>query len=157
MVLKGIKVVQYILVLFVIGIFFFNDCGNSDTPSDNKRIVENPLPHSMKGYELYSWSVDNLWYFTLITGTNRLKTYEEITTVENTEDNEGWVKITVKNTAALKELLERLLSGENVLWIGDNRVSAAGDNPDFSLPSQSIVQEIETYCMELGVELSVIR
>jgi hypothetical protein len=28
------------------------------------------LPHSMKGYELYSWQADEQWHFTLITGTN---------------------------------------------------------------------------------------
>ncbi|MFC1940340.1 hypothetical protein ACFLXO_06645 [Chloroflexota bacterium] len=41
------------------------------------------LPHSFKGYELYSWEEDNQWHFTLITGTNRTKTMEEITLKED--------------------------------------------------------------------------
>ena len=36
------------------------------------------IPHSMKGYELYSWPEDSQWHFTLITGTNRDKTLEEV-------------------------------------------------------------------------------
>jgi hypothetical protein len=36
---------------------------------------------SMKGYELYSWREKSSgdWYFALLPGTNRLKTYDEIT------------------------------------------------------------------------------
>ena len=43
-----------------------------------------PLPRSMKGYELYSWYAqqEGEWYYTLITATNRLKTWEEITSQE---------------------------------------------------------------------------
>jgi len=41
------------------------------------------FPPSMKGYELYSWEEDNQWHFTLITGTNRTKTMEEITSEED--------------------------------------------------------------------------
>ena len=53
------------------------------------------LPSSMKGYELYSWPVEDEWHFTLITGTNRLKTVEEITSGEDVIDPEGWVRISV--------------------------------------------------------------
>ena len=40
---------------------------------------KNDLPHSMKGYELYSWyeESEDQWFYTLVTGTNRLKTIEE--------------------------------------------------------------------------------
>ena len=48
------------------------------------------LPHSMKGYELYSWQVGDDWHFTLITGTNRLKTLEEITLGEDVVTPDGW-------------------------------------------------------------------
>ncbi|MCK5428442.1 MAG: hypothetical protein KAI94_03170, partial [Anaerolineales bacterium] len=44
-------------------------------------IVDDRYPTAVKGYELYSWYVEDeaLWFYTLITGTNRLKTYNEIT------------------------------------------------------------------------------
>jgi hypothetical protein len=54
-----------------------------------------PLPPSLKGYELYSWQAAGRWYFTLITGTNRNKQLEEITSPGSTESGEGWVKIRV--------------------------------------------------------------
>ncbi|RLC13753.1 MAG: hypothetical protein DRI57_15680 [Deltaproteobacteria bacterium] len=36
------------------------------------------LPESAKGYELYSWFSKDRWHFTLITGTDRIKAYEEV-------------------------------------------------------------------------------
>ena len=35
---------------------------------------------AMKGYELYSWKIGEEWHFFLTEGTNRIKTYFEITT-----------------------------------------------------------------------------
>ena len=72
------------------------------------------LPHSMKGYELYSWEEDNQWHFTLITGTNRTKTMEEITSREDFISETGWVKIRVVGADAIKDILSRLPQGESV-------------------------------------------
>ena len=41
------------------------------------------LPHSVKGYELYSWEENGQWHYTFITGTNRVKTMKEITSGED--------------------------------------------------------------------------
>jgi hypothetical protein len=66
---------------------------NGEDPRGNPEIMQalkktgkliTALPHSMKGYELYSWSQDGEWHFTLITGTNRNKTLEEIISPSNT-------------------------------------------------------------------------
>ena len=53
----------------------------------------NELPHSMKGYELYSWSEDGKWRFTLITGTNRNKTLEEIVSEQDFISENGWINV----------------------------------------------------------------
>jgi hypothetical protein len=37
-----------------------------------------PIPHSMKGYDLYSWLSGGQWNYALITGTNRNKSPDEI-------------------------------------------------------------------------------
>jgi hypothetical protein len=58
------------------------------------------LPQSMKGYELYSWKSGGTWCFTLITGTNRLKTPAEIASRESTIEDD-WVKITVEGVPNL--------------------------------------------------------
>jgi hypothetical protein len=34
---------------------------------------------AMKGYELYSWKVKGRWHYALLAGTNRAKSYDEIT------------------------------------------------------------------------------
>jgi hypothetical protein len=36
-------------------------------------------PAPMKGYELFSWKENGHWHYSLLPGTNREKTYEEIT------------------------------------------------------------------------------
>ncbi len=77
-----------------------------------------PLPRSMKGYELYSWQDGQQWRFTLITGTNRTKTLEEITTGEDALTADGWVNIHVQGLAAIQSVVSRIPPGEWLSWIG---------------------------------------
>jgi hypothetical protein len=111
------------------------------------------LPHSMKGFELYSWPVDEEWHFTLITGTNRLKTVEEITTGEDVIDAGGWVRISVVGMDALKGALGRLPAGEPVFWVGGWYLFF----DRLSLPPQAIIDEVQVFCQDLGLELSVVE
>lgn len=105
-----------------------------------------PLPDAMKGYELYSWQADGEWNFTLISGTNRLKTAEDIYSAENVISEDGWVKITVRGVDALKAMLSQLPWKASVFWMN-------GGIPDLSFPDTETVNEIKTYCEER--ELSV--
>jgi hypothetical protein len=43
-------------------------------------VASQPLSRSLKGYELYSWYEGNEgnWCYTLVTGTNHIKTLEEV-------------------------------------------------------------------------------
>jgi hypothetical protein len=112
-----------------------------------------PLPHSMKGYELYSWPVDEEWHFTLITGTNRLKTVDEITTGQDMLDTGGWVKVSVVGLDTLKAVLRRLPVGESVFWVGGRYLFF----DRLSLPPQAVIDELQVYCQELGLDLSVVE
>ena len=47
-------------------------CGAASTPPAT------PFGESMKGYELYSWQEGNTWKFSLLVGTNREKSLDEI-------------------------------------------------------------------------------
>ena len=87
-----------------------------------------PLPHSAKGYELYSWPAEGgqEWVHLLITGTNRLKTYEEIVSAENTLSESGWVRVSATGTEELKALLSQLPDGESVIWIGRDWLEQMG-------------------------------
>ena len=117
---------------------------------------KNDLPHSMKGYELYSWPMEGEWFFTLVTGTNRLKSYEEITSGENVLTEAGWVKITVSGNDAIKAALSRLPAGEQVIWLdGAWLAMVGGERGDLVFPARNIVDDIETHCALLGIELQI--
>ena len=96
------------------------------------------LTHSMKGYELYSWKLRGEWYFSLLTGTNRLKSRREVMSARRR----------VKGIKALKILISRLPEGEEVMW-------SAGLVPQMHLPPDRIIEEIKTFCERRGIMLSV--
>ncbi len=104
------------------------------------RARQAKLPHSMKGYELYSWRARGGWYFALLTGTNRLKTRREVRAPG----------AQVKGLDALKKRLDTLAEGEEVSW-------AAGLVPGTALPPDRIVREVKEHCERRGIVLRVSR
>lgn len=112
------------------------------------------LPHGFKGYELYSWLEDGDWKFTLITGTNRTKTIEEITTDEDYISQTGWVNIHVEGSYEIRQVLEKLPAGETVYWCGKLHIGQASE-VDFELPPEQTVDDIKNHCYELGVDLII--
>lgn len=69
-----------LLTLFLLLTFFF-PCGNSDTvfAAKDKETYEIYLNLSgFKGLELYCYKIEGAWYSSLMQGTNRLKSAEEI-------------------------------------------------------------------------------
>ena len=138
--------------------FVLVGCAQLLQPNPALTAWDSPLPHSGKGYELYSWPAEqgDAWQFTLITGTNRLKSYEEIVSAEDTASEGGWVKVSVTGTGALKALLDQLPRGETVTWIGEDWLEQVGAQAgNIRLPDKDVIGEIEGYTRELGVELSV--
>ncbi len=113
-----------------------------------------PLPESMKGYELVSWQVGEDWNFTLITGTNREKTFEELMDPNSSVTADGFVKITVTGVEEIKQALALLPEGSQVFWGG---MDLSGMVPEgtvyFSYPPQTVVDDLIRYCAENGVEL----
>jgi hypothetical protein len=97
-------------------------------------------PHSMKGYELYSWQSDGLWYFSLLTGTNRMKTIDEITDPT----------VRLDGAEALKTELKKLAAGEFVTW------SMIQGYPNLSLPPEDIVNDIRAYSEQLGLQFDIV-
>ena len=132
-------------------------CGQLLQSQATPTAWDSPLPHSAKGYELYSWPAEqgDEWEFTLITGTNRLKTLEEIVAADVASESE-WVKISVSGTEALKAVLDQLPQGERVTWIsGEWLEQVGGPAGSIQLPGKDVVDEIEGYCRELGIELTI--
>lgn len=95
---------------------------------------------NMKGWELYSWVSGSDWNYSLMVGTNRLKTFDEI--IHN--------KVVVRGKENVKILLGKLPDYEQVLWAG-NRFAGS-----LQLPSQSIIDEIKTFCNSEKITLAVL-
>jgi len=112
------------------------------------------LPHSMKGYELYSWEEEGQWHFTLITGTNRIKTIEEITSKGDFISETGWVKIQVVGADAIKDVLSRLPEGESVFWCDELHIGQSTET-DLQLPPEQIADAIEEYAKQCGLDFVV--
>ncbi len=112
------------------------------------------LPRSFKGYELYSWEENGQWQFTLITGTNRTKTMEEITSKEDFISETGWIKISAAGADAVKDVLRRVPQGESVSWCGELHIGQT-KGPKLELPPQQTVTAIKEYAGECGLDFSV--
>jgi len=112
------------------------------------------LPRSFKGYELYSWEEDGQWHFTLITGTNRIKTIEEITSKGDFISETGWVKIQVVGADAIKDVLSRLPEGESVFWCDELHIGQSTET-DLQLPPEQIADAIEEYAKQCGLDFVV--
>lgn len=112
------------------------------------------LPRSFKGYELYSWLEGGQWHFTLITGTNRTKTMEEITFGEDYISETGWVNVHVVGVDVIKEVLSRLPQNESVFWCGELHIGQAADT-DLRLPPEQIVDTIKDYAKQCSLDFVV--
>ena len=75
------------------------------------------LPASLKGYELYAWEEGGLLWFTLITGTNRLKTLDEITR-KNVDQRDDFVHINSSGWDDLQAVLALVPRGTPVALDG---------------------------------------
>jgi hypothetical protein len=111
-------------------------------------LAQTPQP-AMKGYELYSWKRDGNWYFSIVEGTNRRKSYEEVTSD----------KIILKGMSGLKAQLDKLPKGSEVIWATgiDPTVikSANGKTPKLELPSGKRVRKVKKYCDKIGIKLTL--
>lgn len=112
------------------------------------------LPRSFKGYELYSWEEEGQWHFTLITGTNRIKTIEEITSKEDFISETGWVKIQVVGADVIKDVLSRLPEGESVFWCDELHIGQSTET-DLQLPPEQIADAIEEYAKQCSLNFVV--
>jgi hypothetical protein len=113
------------------------------------------LPHSMKGYELYSWRADNQWHFTLVTGTNRNKTLDEIISEDDFISEAGWVNIHMVGVDAVKTALGKLPQNESVFWLAGTREQTAQLTVNVCLPPEATVQDIREYASGRGLDFAV--
>lgn len=117
----------------------------------------NPLPESMKGYELVSWQSGGEWNFTLVTGTNRSKTFEELLAPDSSVSTDGFVKITVPWVEGIKKVLAMLPAKTEVFW---NGMDLSGQVPEgtiyFAYPEKSVQDDLISFCSKHDVKLNIL-
>ena len=110
----------------------------------------------MKGYELYSWLEDSQWHFTLITGTNRNKTLEEIISNANTVSEDGWVHLHVVGVEAIKVVLSRVPQSDFILWLDRLRAEETPQGGvNITLPPGPTIDTIKEYAAGCGLDFMV--
>jgi hypothetical protein len=104
----------------------------------------------IKGYELYSWKMKGRWHYSIVPGTNRSKTYEEIMSKQV-------VRI---GDAALKAELKKIPKGEEIFWMSDAPPNLekpkSGLYFDLKMPSRKRIKSIKAYCDRLGIKLKLV-
>lgn len=103
--------------------------------------------HSMKGWELYSWPNGNDWNYSILVGTNRTKSYSEVT--KN--------KIIVFGIDSLKMLLDKFPENEYMFWVGKEWLKTCWDSDcgDLTLPDNKTINEIKEYCADKKLLLGI--
>ena len=91
----------------------------------------------MKGYELYSWQDGNEWKFSILVGTNREKTLDEIKSAN----------IVLSNVDELKSILEQIPAGQYITWLSKETLS---------FPPQEVIKQIQQTCEEKGLILTIV-
>jgi hypothetical protein len=123
------KTIKAFLFAVLLGVFL-SGCGTASHPSAT------PSGESMKGYELYSWQDGGQWKFSLLVGTNREKTLEEIKSAE----------VVLSSVDALKSKLEEIPAGQYVTW---------SLRDTLSFPPDDMIKQVEQTCQDEGLILSI--
>ncbi|PKO03366.1 MAG: hypothetical protein CVU43_02895 [Chloroflexi bacterium HGW-Chloroflexi-5] len=126
-------------------------------PTLNLDKFPDPLPEAVKGYELVSWQSGSDWNFTLITGTNRSKSFDELMSPDSQVTADGFVKITVSGIDKIKQVLAMLPAQTEVFWTG---MDLSGSVPEgtlyFSYPDKIIKDELINFSAKQDVKLNVL-
>ena len=122
------KAVNYLVFTVLVGALL-SGCGTASEPPT-------PFPESMKGYELYSWQDGDQWNFSLLVGTNREKTLEEIKAAD----------ATLRGVDALTTALEQMPAGQYITW---------SSRETLSFPPDNIIEQVKQSCEDKGLILNL--
>lgn len=110
---------------------------------------ERPVPvgASLKGWELYSWSVDDgrTWRFALLEGTNGVKEFDEIRAGPSQ----------LRGLDALLNQFERLPPGEFIFWCAPRAPGQPATGNVFPLPPKRIVDKVVERARERRLSLAL--
>ena len=148
--MRGWKLTSINVLLMVVLVNFVNCSKESQQQplTVNKINLDSiSFSHSMKGWELYSWPNGNDWNYSILMGTNRTKSYLEVTTN----------RLVVCGTDSLKMLLNKFPAGEYLFWAGKGWLGNSwSDNfGNLALPENATKLEIENYCIQRKIVLYI--
>jgi hypothetical protein len=123
------KTILAFLLVLPVGLLL-SGCGAA------QRTESPPSAESVKGYELYSWQEGDQWAFSLLAGTNRTKSLEEI--------KSGDARL--PDVEALIARLEKIPAGQYVTWSSQETLA---------FPPDEILRQIERVCKDRGLILNV--
>jgi len=151
------QTLQKIIFLFGVSLTIFTACSK-----ENKSIQKSSysyfdtleVTHSMKGWEIYSWPDGSGWHYSILVGTNRLKTLDEVTSGLPSEQH----LITVTGTDSLKLVLTKFPENEYLSLLGKGWLQSSwGSNfGNLQLPSRNIVDDVTQFCISKKLNLQVI-
>jgi hypothetical protein len=101
-------------------------------------LIPEPGVESMKGYELYSWEKDGEWYFSILVGTNREKTLDEIQSAD----------ATLQGVDELTAALKSIPAGQYITW-------SAFD--PLAFPPDDLILQVKEICKDQGLELGIAK
>ncbi|MGV8125538.1 MAG: hypothetical protein AB2L14_37825 [Candidatus Xenobiia bacterium LiM19] len=135
---------MYLIVLLIM--LSLAGSGPADASEQGDREPARNASPMFKGVELYSWkdSKSAEWCFSLLPGTNRMKTYREVTDP----------LFTKKGVDALKKALTTLATGEQVFWFNTIDKMQPVGNPHLTFPPEPMMKELSDYCASLKVHLN---
>jgi hypothetical protein len=125
------KTIQSLLFAILLGLLLAG-CGAAI------QMTATQAAESMKGYELYSWQDGSQWKFSLLIGTNREKTLDEIMSPDTA----------LPGLDALKSALEKVASGQYISWSSKDALP---------FPPDDIVKQVEQICKDQGLILNITK
>jgi len=123
------KIIQTLLFAILLG-GLLSGCRTTVQPTAT------PLAESMKGYELYSWQEGDQWKFSLLIGTNREKTLDEIKAAD----------VVLTGLDALTSTLEKIPAGQYITW---------SSRETLSFPPEEVRNQVEKVCKDRGLILNI--
>lgn len=145
---------KQLVFLFLSGtLLLFTGCAKEIKTNSNNYLETLQVSHSVKGWELYSWQEGDNWYYSILTGTNRTKTYDEVTSYKPTDVH----LISVTGIDSLKLALAKFPENENITWPGKGWLQRCwgGNYGNLQLPPQNIIDELTQYCNQRKLNLQV--
>jgi hypothetical protein len=146
------KMTQNILVVFAfLGSHTLVNCTKErdlePTPVKSINYDTITFKPAMKGWELYSWPNGNDWNYSILVGTNRLKSLEDVTTN----------RIIVLGEDSLKLLLDKIPENEFIFWISKEWLENIWGNNygNLCLPDSNTINEIKNYCTQKGLVINI--